>query len=89
MGKKPATPASSAGNQQLLTATPWVNLRISRSRWYQLTDRPLPIKFPGQRRRWRVSDLQAYLQKLPTDPKSGKTPPRKRKNTSSAESSAS
>lgn len=53
-----------------LIRQPWVFLGISRSAFYRLLSAgqvPPPVAIPGSERRWRRSDLIAWLEALPAD----------------------
>jgi predicted DNA-binding transcriptional regulator AlpA len=60
------------------TRTPWTYLGVSRSAFFRLMSAgaaPLPLRLPGTRHVWRLTDLDRWLAKVPTGRKPRKSAP--------------
>jgi predicted DNA-binding transcriptional regulator AlpA len=65
--KHTSTTTTTTGADPLLTAKPWLLAGISRSAWYRLLaadQAPRPVALPGSRPRWRVVDIQRWVERL-------------------------
>jgi predicted DNA-binding transcriptional regulator AlpA len=50
-----------------MTGRPWLVVGLSRSAWFRLRSAgacPAPVSLPGSHPRWRVADLQRWVNNL-------------------------